>query len=43
MQMSKDKDIGNLLENCAKKEFDARMNNNSSYTDIMLYNISGRG
>ncbi len=35
--MGKNKDLGNPFENCAKKEFNARMNYNSSYTDIMLY------
>ena len=35
--IGKNKLIGNPFESCQRKEFNARMNYNSSYTDIMLY------
>lgn len=35
--IGKHKLIGNPFENCQRREFNARMNYNSSYTDIMLY------
>ena len=35
--IGKNKIIGNPFENCHRKEFNAHMNYNSSYTDIMLY------
>lgn len=35
--IGKNKTIGNPFENCDRKEFNAHMNHNSSYTDIMLY------
>lgn len=33
-------DIGNPFKNANKAEFNARMNYNSTYTDIMLYQKS---
>lgn len=36
--MGKNKNLGNPFKNCARKEFNAHMNYNSSYTGIMLYN-----
>lgn len=38
--IGKNKLIGNPFENCHRKEFNACMNYNSSYTDIMLYTDS---
>lgn len=35
--IGKNKDIGNPFENCTRVEFNARMNYNASYTDIMLF------
>lgn len=35
--VGKNKLIGNPFENCHRQEFNAHMNYNSSYTDIMLY------
>lgn len=35
--IGKNKQIGNPFEKCTKVEFNAHMNYNSSYTDIMLY------
>ena len=35
--IGKNKLIGNPFENCHRKEFNAHMNYNASYTDIMLY------
>jgi 16S rRNA G966 N2-methylase RsmD len=35
--IGKNKNIGNPFENCYKSEFNAHMNFNSTYTDIMLY------
>ena len=35
--VGKNKLIGNPFQNCHRREFYARMNYNSSYTDIMLY------
>lgn len=35
--MGKNKTIGNPFENCQRREFNAHMNYNASYTDIMLY------
>ena len=35
--IGKNKLIGNPFENCRCQEFNAHMNHNSSYTDIMLY------
>lgn len=35
--MGKNKDIGNPFKQCQHREFNARMNYNSEYTDIMLY------
>lgn len=35
--MGRNKTIGNPFENCQRREFNAHMNYNSSYTDIMLY------
>ena len=35
--MGKNKLIGNPFENCHRREFNAHMNYNASYTDIMLY------
>jgi hypothetical protein len=35
--VGKNKLIGNPFENCHRREFNAHMNYNSSYTDIMLY------
>lgn len=35
--IGKNKLIGNPFENCHRSEFNAHMNYNSSYTDIMLY------
>ena len=36
--ISANKDVGNPFQNCTKVEFNARMNYNSTYTDVMLYN-----
>lgn len=35
--IGKNRDLGNPFENCTKVEFNAHMNYNSSYTDMMLY------
>lgn len=35
--IGKNKIIGNPFENCHRREFNAHMNYNASYTDIMLY------
>lgn len=35
--MGKNQDLGNPFKNCHKSEFNAHMNFNSSYTDMMLY------
>ena len=35
--IGKNKFIGNPFENCHRREFNAHMNYNASYTDIMLY------
>lgn len=35
--MGRNKTVGNPFENCQRREFNAHMNYNSSYTDIMLY------
>ena len=35
--IGKNKLIGNPFENCHRREFNAHMNYNASYTDIMLY------
>ena len=35
--IGKNKLIGNPFENCLRREFNAHMNYNASYTDIMLY------
>ncbi len=35
--MGKNKTIGIPFENCHRIEFNAHMNHNASYTDIMLY------
>lgn len=39
--IGKNKLIGNPFENCHRKEFNAHMNHNASYTDIMLYTDAG--
>lgn len=36
--IGKNRNIGNPFEGCVKVEFNAHMNYNSSYTDMMLYN-----
>lgn len=36
--ISDNKDVGNPFKDCTKVEFNARMNYNSTYTDVMLYN-----
>jgi site-specific DNA-adenine methylase len=35
--MGKNREMGNPFDDCIKKEFNAHMNYNSCYTDIMLY------
>ena len=35
--MGKNRNMGNPFENCQKAEYNAHMNYNSSYTDMMLY------
>ena len=35
--IGKNRELGNPFENCTKVEFNAHMNYNSSYTDMMLY------
>lgn len=35
--LGRHKNLGNPFEDCLRKEFNAHMNHNSSYTDIMLY------
>ena len=35
--MGRNRTLGNPFEGCGRKDFNARMNFNSSYTDIMLY------
>jgi hypothetical protein len=35
--IGKNRDLGNPFESCTKVEFNAHMNYNSSYTDMMLY------
>ena len=39
--IGRNKHIGNPLEKCTKVEFNARMNYNSTYTDMMLYKNAG--
>lgn len=38
--LGKNKEVGNPFEKAIKKEFNAHMNYNSRYTDIMLYNVA---
>lgn len=38
--LGKNKEIGNPFEKAVRKEFNAHMNYNSRYTDIMLYNLA---
>ena len=38
--LGKNKELGNPFENATKKEFNAHMNYNARYTDIMLYNVA---
>lgn len=37
--LGKNKEVGNPFEKAVRKEFNAHMNYNSRYTDIMLYNL----
>ena len=39
--IGRNKHIGNPFEKCTKVEFNARMNYNSTYTDMMLYKNAG--
>ena len=39
--IGRNKHIGNPFEECTKVEFNARMNYNSTYTDMMLYRNAG--
>lgn len=38
--LGKNKELGNPFENATKKEFNAHMNYNARYTDIMLYKVA---
>ena len=39
--IGRNKHIGNPFEKCTKVEFNARINYNSTYTDMMLYKNAG--
>lgn len=38
--LGKNKDVGNPFENAVRREFNAHMNYNTQYTDIMLYKVA---